>query len=383
MAKIAKVEAYGTLPDRGEPAGHRHHVGLGGADVEEAVRVGLAELHRLGGDGEVRVERDDVLVDLAEVDERVAVGVAGRDRLGLGFHRHSPPLVSASLERGLELVQRLLGLLLRRRLAVEAEAALHERDAAALLRLADDRGRAVEGAAALERLDDRLHVVAVDLDRVPAEGLELGADVAGVHDLLGRAVGLEVVVVDDRGDVADPEVLRRGRRLPGLALLAVAVGEQAEGLRGLVEVVEPQREADPDGHREALAERTGRDLDAGGRAHVGVALEHRADLAELLELGVREVAVLGERGVEDRGGVALGEDEAVALGPVGVRSDRGAGRGSRGRRRCPWPRARSRDGPTWRPRACGRSRSSARSPSARAPRWSGPALPRPRCAAEA
>ena len=99
---------------------------------------------------------------------------------------------------------------------MEAEAVLHERDAAALLGLADDRGGAVERAAPLERLDDRAHVVAVDLDRVPAEGLELRAHVAGVHDLLGGAVGLQVVVVDDRGQVGEVEVRGRHRALPAL-----------------------------------------------------------------------------------------------------------------------------------------------------------------------
>ncbi len=85
-----------------------------------------------------------------------------------------------------------------------------------------------------------------------------------------------------------------------------------------VEAVEPQRERDPERHREALAERAGRDLDAGGAVHVGVALELGADLAQAHQVLEREVAVVGERRVLDRRRVALAEDEAVALGPVGV-----------------------------------------------------------------
>src|SRR5690242_7530645 len=53
----------------------------------------------------------------------------------------------------LQLLHRLLRLLLTGRLAMEAEPVLHEGDAAAFLGLADDRGRTLEGAAALERLD--------------------------------------------------------------------------------------------------------------------------------------------------------------------------------------------------------------------------------------
>ena len=113
---------------------------------------------------------------------------------------------------------------------------------------------------------------------------------------------------------------RGGRRLPGLALLTVAVGEQAEDVRGVVEAVEAQRQRDPEAHREPLAQRTGRDLDPGGAVHVRVTLKLGADLAEPHQILEREVAVLGERRVLNRGRVALAEDEAVALGPARGRS---------------------------------------------------------------
>ena len=203
----------------------------------------------------------------------------------------------------------------------------------------------VERAAALERVDDGAHVVAVDLDRVPAEGLELGAHVAGVHDLLGGAVGLQVVVVDDRGEVGDAEVRRRGRRLPGLALLAVAVGEHAEDVGGVVEAVEAQRQRDPEAHREALAERAGRDLDARacGSCRDGPGAGRRSCAAPS-----------GPRAGSSRGGRAPRTGSA-RRGPCRARSGRapaspgcagrGAGRGSRGRRGCRPTRARSRGGP--------------------------------------
>ncbi len=201
---------------------------------------------------------------------------------------------------------------------MEAEPPLHRRDPFALGRLGDDRRRLAQRAAALERLDHLLHVVAVDLDRVPPEGLELRAHVADVHDLLGGPVGLQVVVVDDRRDVGDAEVDRGRRGLPRLALLAVAVGEDAEDLSGLVEAVEAQREGDPEAHRESLPERAGRDLDPRRAPHVRVALELGADLAEPHEVLEREVGVLRERRVLDRRRMALAEDEAVALRPVRV-----------------------------------------------------------------
>ena len=202
--------------------------------------------------------------------------------------------------------------------AVETEATLHRGDSLALLGLSDDRGGLSERAAALQRLDDLLHVMAVDLDRVPAEGLELGPHVADVHDLLGGAVGLQVVVVDDRGQVGDAEVNRGGRRLPGLALLAVAVGQHPEHVGGVGEAVEAQRQADPDAHRQALAERAGGDLDPGGAAHVRMPLELGPDLPQPHQVLEREVAVLGERRVLDGRRVALAEHEPVAGRPFGV-----------------------------------------------------------------
>src|SRR6059058_2936762 len=99
----------------------------------------------------------------------------------------------------------------------------------------------------------------------------------------------------------------RGGRLPGLALLAVAVGEESEDLRGLIEAVEPKCEADPEAHREPLPERPGRDLDALRPPHVGMALERGADLPEPHQVPEREVAVLCERRVLDRSGVPLAE----------------------------------------------------------------------------
>src|SRR5207245_9718299 len=95
-----------------------------------------------------------------------------------------PECLFLAVQRLLELAQSLLRLLRGRRLSVEAEGVLHQRHAAALLRLADDRGRTLALAAPHERLHDRLHVVPVDLDRVPLESLELLADVLEVHDVL-------------------------------------------------------------------------------------------------------------------------------------------------------------------------------------------------------
>ena len=89
-----------------------------------------------------------------------ACGVAG---LGRGELHVQVALAAQLRDRGLGVVERL---------AVLAVLVLDRRDALALLRAGDDHGRLAGGG---DRLGvgggDLLHVVAVDLDRVPAERL--------------------------------------------------------------------------------------------------------------------------------------------------------------------------------------------------------------------
>ena len=75
-----------------------------------------------------------------------------------------------------------------------------------------------------------------------------------------------------------------------------------------------------DGIGEALAERAGGRLDAGGMAVFGVAGGLRAELAEILDLVDRHVLVAGEieQRIEQHRAVAGRQDEAVAVGPVRV-----------------------------------------------------------------
>ncbi len=86
---------------------------------------------------------------------------------------------------------------------------------------------------------------------------------------------------------------------------------------------DPLGERHADGVGEALAERPGRDLDAGGVAGLGVARGLRTPLAEVLEV-VELEPVAGEeqeRVLEDRR-VPRREDETVAVRPGRVGRDR-------------------------------------------------------------
>ena len=122
---------------------------------------------------------------------------------------------------------------------------------------------------------------------------------AGDRRGLRRDALHQVAVRADRVDAAVDDLVVRP---------VVALGEEAVGDRHA------------DAVREALAERAGRGLDALGEEVLGMAGRARPPLAEPLQLLEREV-VAGEmeRRVLEDAGVAGGEDEPVAVRPVGVR----------------------------------------------------------------
>ena len=79
------------------------------------------------------------------------------------------------------------------------------------------------------------------------------------------------------------------------------------------------RNGHADGHRETLAQRTGGDFDAGREAVLRVTRSLGMPLAKVLQVVQRDV-VAGkvQRAVLQHGRMAVGEDEAVAVGPRGV-----------------------------------------------------------------
>src|SRR5262245_2809105 len=206
------------------------------------------------------------------------------------------------------------------RLAVPLGVVFHERDALALHRVGhDEEWLARGGLGLLQGLVDLGDAVTIDLDDRPAEGLPLGGERLQVTDLGHEVVELDPVVVEDDGEVVEGMAwlaqLRRGHgRLPHLALLDLAVAQDAVHARRRARVLEPQGRAG--GDRQPLAERSRGGLDPRQRGAVGMPLERAAQLAQGDEQVLREVAGLGHSGVLRRHTMALGEDETVALGPV-------------------------------------------------------------------
>ena len=189
--------------------------------------------------------------------------------------------------------------------------------ALALDRLRDDHDRLARdvdrlGVGAVDRLD----VVAVDLDRVAAEGARavgVGVEIPAVHRLAALA---EPVHVEDRDEVVELEVRRVLERLPLRALgdLAVAA-ERPDAERQPVELLAGERHADR--VRQALAERAGRDVDPRDPRR-RVPLEDRVELPVRQQLLLRDRAGGAEHRVEERRRVALREDEPVVVRVVRV-----------------------------------------------------------------
>jgi hypothetical protein len=173
---------------------------------------------------------------------------------------------------------------------------------------------------------DQVVAVMDHLD-VPVIGLETQRDVFGEAEFGGAVEGDEVVVVED-DELA--EVQRSSQRcsLVRDAFHHVTVAAENVGVMvnnfAFVPIVNGGEvllsRGDADGHTKALAEGTGGDFDAWGLTVLRVSRGVGAPLAELLKLRHGKV-VTGEmeRAVEQCGGVAVREDEAVTVDPLGVR----------------------------------------------------------------
>jgi hypothetical protein len=195
---------------------------------------------------------------------------------------------------------------------VDAFAVLNGRDPLALDRPGHERhGLLGRGPRLGIGLVDQPQVVAVDVDRVPAEGADPGRERARVAAGHGGAALPLAVGVDDRDQVAETVVAGAFERLPHRPLGQLTVAAQHPDPRRAPPEPGPQGHADR--HRQALAERPGGHVHP-GQARRRVPFEPAARPAEGEQLVVGDGPGRLEHSVQQRSGVALGEDEAVVAG---------------------------------------------------------------------
>ena len=155
-------------------------------------------------------------------------------------------------------------------------------------------------------------IVAVDCRDVPAEGAELGLEVAERDDLLRPPVGLHLVAVDDDPEPAEPLVGGRLERLPVLPLLELAIPGHHHDAPCPAE--SPLRERNPPALGDAHAQGPRARLDP-GHADIGVAVQ-AAEPPQPQQTLERHDAEGEQHRVQAGHVVALGRKEDVAIGIV-------------------------------------------------------------------
>ena len=154
-----------------------------------------------------------------------------------------------------------------------------------------DAGRdALCAVCVLDGLIDGLHVMTVNLLRVQAEALSLPGDVAVVKNIHRLAVQLVAVVVDDKDNVVQLVGIGKVESLPDLALIGLAIADDAEYM--VLAAVDAVAQCCAGGSGHTLAQRAGSEVDTGGQLAVGVAGE----------LGMRLVKGIGlSHGISEDG----------------------------------------------------------------------------------
>ena len=155
-------------------------------------------------------------------------------------------------------------------------------------RLAGDHGRLVGILRRVDRVEDRLRVVPVDMGRVPARRLEAGDLVDVVGEDRDLPIDRDPVVVPENNQLIELEMAGDADRFLAHALHQVAVRGDDIG----VVIDDPGKagghhafgDREANRRRNPLPKRTGRRLDARGAPIFRVPRRPRADLAELFDV---------------------------------------------------------------------------------------------------
>ena len=166
-----------------------------------------------------------------------------------------------------------------------------------------------------ERVEDLLHVVAVDHDGVPAEAGPATAVSLHVVAVLRRAALTEPVDVDDRAERVELVEVGHRRRFPHRPFRGFAIAHQHVG--AVVGADARGIERDADARAQPLPERTGRDVHE-RQPRRGMSLEIRSQLTKLQQLLARDISGFRPGGVEQRRRMSFRQHEAIGQRVLGI-----------------------------------------------------------------
>ena len=155
----------------------------------------------------------------------------------------------------------------------------------------------------LQAVYNLAHVVPVHLADPPAERLPFVGIRLHAEDGIGIAAALEMVVINDHGQVVKPQLRRKHCGFPDEPFLRLAVAKQHINLRGIA--LELERVGHPARTGNAVAERAAGHIHTGRLVQRRVPLQHPADAAEGIKMLFPEIARFGKRRVKRRAGMPL------------------------------------------------------------------------------
>ena len=136
------------------------------------------------------------------------------------------------------------------------------------------------------------------------------------HHVLGAAVDLDEVTIDDCGEVVQFELRAGQHRFPMQTALVLRIRRNDPDVKVLAVHLRSKRHADA--LREAFTQRAGGRLDRGKRHAFWVPLKTRAELTQRQQLLDRKIPEVGHRRVTDRRNMSAREQQAIAIGPLRI-----------------------------------------------------------------
>ncbi len=157
-----------------------------------------------------------------------------------------------------------------------------------------------------------VHIVSIHGEYFPAEGEELGIEVAEAHYFIGRTIDLLAVIIYGSDEVIDFVMGSEHDSFPILTFLEFTIA--MEGVNDFAIVIEFFSEGGAAGNAEALTEGSGGHTNAGEVfMGGGVTLQAAVQFAESSQLRHREVSGTGEGAVEDGGNMSVGQEKQVLV----------------------------------------------------------------------